>query len=538
MNGRSFLCGCALLFSLLCSAQPSRIIDSLETAASHQSDTALIKTYSELVWQYRSINPAKAIAFGRKASVLAQSLHYNKGLAQVYNDMGIVFYLKQTFDSALLFYNKALDIRMQLNDVSGTAKLYNKIGIVHQQSGRFDKALEVQLLALKLFENLKDDIGISYSLNNIGILNQNMNRYDEAIRYQGQSIIIKERLHDRYGLAGSYVNVANIYTLQKKYDKAKEFYLKALGITRQINDKEYLSGALNSLGSLLIETGAYAEALPYVQEGFELRKGMGDKKGMVKSLKNLGDVYKALDKNGEAEQTFLAAFDLAKNEASCKTEMPALYKGLSEIYERTGRSEKALENYKYLINLKDTLYNETLGARFAELQTKFETEKKNNQIALLGKNNAIKELQIKNQGLQLNEQMFELTQNKLQLSESSLRLANNELALKTQERQLLTQKLEASEKAKSISDLQKQSQIQKLAIENRQLALKPPQHYHLASLHCLFTCCFAWLLVLPAQAIKAKSHLAGRYFSPATSSHQGSFRSRRSRTAAHCKRPS
>jgi two-component system, NarL family, sensor kinase len=374
-------CSIILLFSTLCSyPQTNKIIDSLEKIASHQRDTNLVKTYNELTWQYRNVDQNKAIGYANKAIDLSIRYKFDKGIAQAYNDLGIIFYDKQNFDTAIVLYNNAFVIRQRNNDVSGMAKLYNKIGVVYQKQGNFDKALENQLNALKLFEQVKDDIGISYSLNNIGIVNQNMGLYEEAIKYQLLSIAIKEKINDGYGLAGSYVNVGNIYLLQNNYPKAKEFYLRAEKITREIGDKEYLSNALNNLSRFYIGTKKYKEALPYVDESFALRKSLGDTKGMVSCLINHGKIYTGLQQYDSAEIKLSQALSLAKGEPSCKPELPSLYESFADLYEVTGKMDRALAMHKLFASSRDSIYTSELGNNFAVLQTKYETLQKEKQI--------------------------------------------------------------------------------------------------------------------------------------------------------------
>jgi signal transduction histidine kinase len=377
---RFSLSACLIFFILSSGAQKNKIIDSLEKIAHNQVDTNLIKTYNELTWQYRTIDQNKAIDYANKAIALSSRYKFDRGIAQAYNDLGIIFYDKQNFDTAIILYNKAFEIRKRNNDVPGMAKLYNKIGVVYQKRGNFDKALENQLNALRLFEQVKDDIGISYSLNNIGIVNQNMGLYEEAIKYQLRSIAIKEKIKDRYGLAGSYVNVGNIYFLQNNFSKAKEFYLKAEKLTREIGDKEYLSNALNNLSRFYIGTKQYKEALPYADESFTLRMGLGDIKGMVSCLINYGRIFMGLQQYDSAEIKLNAALSLGKGEESCKPEMPALYESFADLYETNGQLDKALAMYKLYASSKDSIYTTELGNHFAELQTKYETLQKEKQI--------------------------------------------------------------------------------------------------------------------------------------------------------------
>ena len=376
-----FLVLLLLLPCIFCNAQTtSPLIDSLEKLVPVQKNSTPVQTYNELTWQYRLVDREKAISYGNKAIETGRQINYLKGVAQAYNDLGIIFYDKENYDTAIQLYQQAMQIRQQLNDNLGIAKLYNKIGVIYQKQGAFAKAEENQLKALELFRKSENDIGISYSLNNIGILNQNMGRYDEAIKYQLQSIVIKEKINDKIGLAGSYVNVGNIYLIVEKFDSAKLFYLKATDISRQLKDKEYLSNTLNNLGKLYIKTKAFDKALPVIRESYDLRTALGDTKGTVSCLNNLSEIFIGLKRYDSAEITLTKGMALAKTAVNCKPELNSIYQNFSALYEAKGNIGKALEMYKLYSQTKDSLYTDELGQTFADLETKYKTLEKENQI--------------------------------------------------------------------------------------------------------------------------------------------------------------
>jgi len=451
-------------------AQPARTIDSLEKKAAVQSDTILVKTLNELTWQYRLVNQEKAISYGNRAVSLSQQLKFDKGLSQAYNDLGIIYYDRQEYSTALSLYEKALGIRRRQNDILGMAKLHNKIGIVHQRSGAFDKALENQLEALKLFEMKGDDYGVSYSLNNIGILNQNLGRLDEAIVYHQRSERLKEKLGDRIGLAGSYVNLANIYTAKDDYSKAKSYFIKAEKISRELGNKEYLSNALNNLSNLQSKTGHHKEAIDYAQESYTIRKGLGDTKGMVSALSNIGFSQYSLGDLTAAEESLSKALQMARGVPSCRPELPMLYKNLSLVYEKQDKV-KALDMYRQYSEAKDSLFTSDLNSKFAELQSKYETLEKEKRIAVLNRDNALKQLQIQERDGQLRENLFELTQQELTISQTKLRLSKADLEVQQQAQSLLQQKLDATEKAKNIEALKRRTDLQQMQIGRRELEL-------------------------------------------------------------------
>lgn len=376
---RVFLC--LLIYISNAHAQSNQpVIDSLEKLIPSQKDSVLVGTYNELTWQYRMVDRDKAIAYGNKAIELGSKINFLKGVAQAYNDLGIIFYDKEAYDSAIILYNKALEIRTKQNDELGVAKLYNKIGIVYQKEGLFDKAQEQQFKALEIFKQFNNDIGISYSLNNIGILNQNMGRYEEALKYHLQSIEIKEKINDKYGLAGSYVNVGNIYVILEDYKNGKDYYTRAVDITRALGDKEYLSNALNNLGSLYTKTKIYDKALAAINESYSLRVSLGDSKGMVSCLNNAGEIFIQQKQYDSAYAKLNLALNTCKDAINCKPELNKVYLTFSKLYEAEGKMDKALQMHKLYSDTKDSLYTDELSGKFAELEIRYKTLEKEKQI--------------------------------------------------------------------------------------------------------------------------------------------------------------
>jgi len=362
-------------------AQPNaKIIDSLEKLTSVQKDSSLAKTFNELTWQYRLVDKDKAIMYGNKAIDLSKKIKFPSSTAQAYNDLGIIYYDKENYDTAIQLYQQAMPIRLQLHDELGVAKLYNKIGIVYQKEEQFEKAEEAQLKALDIFRKHNNDFGVSYSLNNIGILNQNMGRYDEAIKYQEESIALKEKLGDKIGLAGSYINVGNIYLLKKEMEKTLEYYTKGVEICRQLGDKEYLSNALNNLGNFYEQTKEYSKAVEAVNESFEIRQSLGDTKGMVSCLNNKAAIYLDEKKFDSAETTLRTALQKGLNAVNCKLEVSQAYLSFAKLYEKENKATEALEMYKQYANARDSIYTEGLSKNFAAQEVKYKTLEKEKQI--------------------------------------------------------------------------------------------------------------------------------------------------------------
>lgn len=370
----------ACFFTSIKAQQNKAIIDSLEIAAKTLQDTELVKVFNELTWQYRGISADKAVEYGNKALQLGQHYHFDKGVAQAYNDLGIIYFDKQDFSKALDLYNKSLDIRKRIDDKKGIAAIYNKIGIIFQMKGDYLKVLEYQQKALDIYESMKYDYGISYSYNNIAVLYHDIGNYSEALKYNFLSAGLKEKIGDTYGLSGSYVNIANIYFKQIKLDTAIIYYKKALELCRKVGDKEYLAANLNNLSSAYFAYASYPEALKYVLESIELRREIDNKYGLISSLENLANIYIKLHQPDRAFRCLQEVKTLSAKIDS-KPYMPNYYGGLAAYYEYIGNYKEALYNQKLQYITHDSLLNEDLNSKITHLKTSYETEKKDKEIA-------------------------------------------------------------------------------------------------------------------------------------------------------------
>lgn len=394
-----FLCFLLTIVSAL--IVNAEVIDSLKQQYKIGDDTIKAKILSDLCWEYRNISLDSAVNYGNRAINFCRKKNLKKPLAQALNDLGIIFTDKSEFEKALALFYESLSLRKQHKDSMGMASLYLKIGIVYQKQGVLQKALENQLKALSIYEPLKFTKGISYCLNNIALVHYNMGNNEMALEYHRKSYELKKQMNDEYGMAGSLVNIGNIYFEQKNFDLAIATLKSALSSLRKIGDREYLSACLNNLGSALIGNGNNKEALPLIVEALNLRQQEGDKKGLMSSYINYANACFNLNMLKETQNAFEEALTLSK-QISALPEQVMLYKNLSEISEKTGNSGLALLYLRQHNILQDSLLNVNLNKEIAEMQTKYETEKKEKENVMLKNENAIKALQLSKEKSQQN----------------------------------------------------------------------------------------------------------------------------------------
>jgi hypothetical protein len=311
---------------------------------------------------------------------LAKQIKFPKGEAQAYNDLGIIQLDLQNMTLAKQLFRQSMAIRTQLKDDKGLAGLHLKMGIVYNKEAHYDSALDAGLKALALYEKLKDDYGIATALNNVGSANNHVGNVESALDYHRRALAIREKINDVPGMGASYVNVGNAYVLLSQFDTAIPYLIKAEEYTRATNSWEYLASALNNLGICYLYKKEYATAKPYAEEAYDIRKQLGDIRSQAISANVCGRILHGLGQHTQAEALLTEALQAADTLESSLTEKMRLYEALAMAYEGQGKWKQALASERTRIQLMDSLKVTDMNARFSEMETQYQTLRKEQQI--------------------------------------------------------------------------------------------------------------------------------------------------------------
>lgn len=507
---RSLFLICTFLSATIAFSQ-QRKIDSLhQLLKQNLPDTSKLRVLARLAEIYRGSKPDSGIFYGEKILAYADKKEFNFYKAAASNSIGISRYIKAQYPEAIkafkdyyLFsekindkknmafglnnegnvyielgdygtaldkYKQALKLREDIGDVSGIAMSFNNIGFIYKDLGDYEKAVNNFLFALKQFEKLNDRSAIATTYNYLCAISVRQKDYQQALTYATKAYQIQAELNDKNAMAISLQYFANIYSEQKQYDKALEYYAKAQAIYTEVNDLRQLGLIESNIAETYSRQGLHEKARPYYIDAISIYQKINNSRSLASIYLSAASSFIETNHLPEARRMIDSAAVLTIKTQN-KEHLKDLYKVEAKYHAALGNYKDALQFASQYSDEKDTLLNDANIKALTDMKVKYETEKKEQQIALLNKDNDIKSLEIKNQQLQLQKDLFELTQNRLALSEADLQLANNKIRLQQQDELILQQKLDSTEKAKNILDLQKKTEIQKLEIANRQLQL-------------------------------------------------------------------
>ncbi|MFT3910060.1 MAG: tetratricopeptide repeat protein [Ferruginibacter sp.] len=279
-------------------------------------------------------------------------------------------------------YKKAITI----NDTSITAKTAIQIANINLRQGNYKVAGENYINALKMAEMLKDSGMLSVCLTNLGTVNRYLNDCNSAVFYHKKSLAICIQTNNRMGMADAYGTLGDSYSCANKHDSSIAAYKAAIPLQQQFKVESKLATTYSNLGAEYQLVNQLDSALHYL----ELAKTTGlinvDSIALGNILWSYGDAlfakYKESSKPEYLEQA-LANFLNAKY-ISEKFELSALkiyvYKSLAKIYEIKKLPGEELRYLKLYNVFNDSVLASNYTSQVAEMQTKYETEKKENEI--------------------------------------------------------------------------------------------------------------------------------------------------------------
>jgi PAS domain S-box-containing protein len=395
---------------------------------------------------YRS-DPEKAETYGSQALALAEKLGFKKGIAESHGILGTSFWVRGNYDKALECYTESLNICEQTGDRKGVASCYTNIGLIHKTRSNYEQALEYHLKALKIKEEIEDKPGTAKCYNNIGIIYDERGDYNHALEYYLAALKIFEEIGDRQGVAFSYNNIGVVYETRGDYDQALAYHLKSLKIKEEIGDKKGIADSYSNIGAFYEERGNYDQALEYCLNALEIFEEIGDKRETADLCNSIGGLHTRLKRYDTALSYLQKGLQIAREIGAKRWEM-ASCEYLSRLYEAQGDFEESLTYCKRCSEIKEKIFSEESAAKIAQMQVKYETERKEQEA----ENYRLKSIELEREMSERKRSEKELQKARTELEErvkkrtAELEAAYDELLKEIFERNLTEENLRGSEK--------------------------------------------------------------------------------------------
>lgn len=406
--------------------------DSLRSIIKTSTDVKKrVDALNALAFEYRRSDLDSGIYYTRQAYALSTSIKYNTGIGAYYECMG-AFLFYDNSDTALVLFRKAIDYyTLDNNQEKKRAALANMCN-VFISANEYDSALYYAHYTLQSFQGekaknrAKNENSIMWLYQSLGNIFYYKSVYDSSLFYNYKGLEMANAANDENAKATFYSGIGNVYIQLGEYDKSIEAHLKWKNIAQQLKNyrgyvlaltnladshiekgeyeiaNEYADSALkyarqyevyrhiphnyNSLGLSKFKTGNCSDAINFYKLGLEACEKY--KNDFIKGnlLLDYGNALCCMKDYTNAIVKYKAAIEYLEDDAE---NLHLCYAGMSDAYKALNDYKNAMHYMTLSNQFKDSVFNANSMSTIQDLNVKYETVNKEQQIMLLEKDNKL-----------------------------------------------------------------------------------------------------------------------------------------------------
>ncbi|PRP65665.1 tetratricopeptide repeat-containing sensor histidine kinase [Nonlabens agnitus] len=386
-----------LFFSILANAQTEKNKNNVELS----KDELKFKAKIELADKYLFTNIDSATYFIKQAEEISNRIADEILIRSFLKSKGDIYKTKNDFEEALVIYEELLDSFQEKGDPYGVARTQSDIGVVYEEMSEPQKAIEQYLKALKFFENDPEyQSNAAATLMNIGVIHKKQKNYSEAENYYRRAQVIIDSDNDEDMKLRIRANQGSMLIEAGKPDKAKSILKEAYVIAKKENHQQGIATVTQNLAILEYYKGNLSQAADYFTLAGDAHESYGNLQAAMTTRVGIAEIY---IKNKEAQK----AIPLLKNaiafyeETNDSDRLFPSYLSLSSAFAYNREPDSARAYIDKYVELREKYDEENNKEIIFELDKKYQTEKKDRELAEQKSAILQKELEAKQRNLYL-----------------------------------------------------------------------------------------------------------------------------------------
>jgi serine phosphatase RsbU (regulator of sigma subunit) len=375
-------------------------LDSVLNSLSEENDTVKIETLINCYKQYEKGKISEGLAYLDEALEIALELDDKNWEGKVYLKYGNFYSITGDYKKAIDFFKKSKEYFEKSKRYVNVGSSYNNLGATYEKMGMFNEAMDCLIKALNIYESEQDSKNLAKIFLNLGLLYSRQENYEKSIELYNKSLEIREELDDSSGMALVYNNMAIINYYLGKYDDVRSYFEDAYDIYVQLGDQRRQLMALSNLAEILNIIGQKEIALQKYFAILELEKELGQTGEVAKTHFLIGDLYQSRKDYENAKRHMYKSLEISM-EIGALIDIRDVHDHLTNIYKDEGNYKQALFQHELFVAMHDSVFNTEKARQIQEIETQYETKKKEQQIRNLENEQIIKNLKIKKQRIYL-----------------------------------------------------------------------------------------------------------------------------------------
>ncbi len=286
-----------------------------------------------------------------------------KTLFKGYNGLGNYYYIKSYYTTAQQYILKSLEINKKMADTAkdnrfrrDMAAQYYNLYKIYTNTHLYTNALRALQQGSRYRQSSPTMLRRYYSAFIDAFTTPPIDHIDSALKFYGylNEFVSNAGMGVPSELVTSNIVLGQYYCNKSQYDKALPFILKSEEYANESKSPFLIHQVQNILGRYRYFTGDYDEAIDLLSRSAEISRNI-TKGNYVECMNYIALAYKA-----------------------------------------KGNPAKALEYYELYSAAKDSLNKENMNRSYADMEVRYQTREKEQQITVLNNDKKVRELELKN----------------------------------------------------------------------------------------------------------------------------------------------
>ncbi len=372
--------------------------DAQETASNR--DTSVCQLYKDSVdlYSYRYDANDSLRYYTEKVLACTESQNDMEGYMEALSVLGVTCIRANNLEEALVVFDEYLEIAEEMDDAYAQAQGYINVATVYTRMDSAAKAMELLLISAELFEAQQDSFMLSYVYTNIGILFGKIRERKEQLYYSKMAFAVSGGIIKNRHTLTLATNLAVNYQNSGILDTAEVWGIQVLEKSREFGNMKTTTQILAHLANNANRLEKYEKAVEYVNEVLTYEGKLEHDQTFASVYTYRGIASLKLGSPKEAILNLKKGLEYSTSEKSLQRKEVVL-KHLQAAYAQNGNYQDA---YRTLLDYKtatDTLGSLETVRILNDLETKYETDKKEQQLRELGQKNRINALKVKQRNI-------------------------------------------------------------------------------------------------------------------------------------------
>jgi tetratricopeptide (TPR) repeat protein len=346
---------------------------------------------------------------------------------------------------------------------------YDLLAAANQYLSNYQEAIRYGLASVESAQATKDTAHINLFYRRLGLLHEQLSQWEEGLHFFRKALANRRQEKDPVKVVLIAKLMVSNLLAQGKAREAFDFFTKIVKEHPPVNEFSNLQAAV-ALAECHLALKQYPQAEKYFLQMIDIEKTMREKRpSKVDNYRRIGNFYLITRQYGKAHHYLDAALRLNTLKVSMKYTAD-IHLLLFRADSAQGRYQEAIVHYQRYKSLNDSIFNEKQSKQIAGLQIQYKTREKEQNIALLTKQNEIQQARLKQKdflqqvivagacmllfllGLGYNRYRLKLRSNRLlQAQQNKLQAQHEEL--QTQQETLQGQQQQIQEKKQALEGL-------------------------------------------------------------------------------------